>query len=441
MQCIIQPAGAYLGWMGCMVNILKCRISAINFATGKTIATDSIKLNDVAFPALDSHHAHKQLGVRIALNGDFTEEKMHILEEMQHRLSALKTDRVLSPVLRELGIKLGVVPVFRYSAGVVPWSKTELEQISKLWILAYKQAWSFSSNMDGSPIVLNRHDGGRECPSAVEEYTRAVLDLWDKCISLPGEISRIVRHYLQQCCLDHGCYALNQLQCLLRINDKAESTIERLLLRLDEQGLVVSSPWLPSADTSIAEVLWPQVTAAWTEKQKWLGCRELAEEVDKKWGKAKLCLSACKKLGHARIMTPNQLRNCAGAWRPRDELTHQNCTLTADEYAAVVMGLNSAGDTHNVEPAGEQHDPTSAPYQAFSAIPSLCTAYFGVLPPCIYGRVVARLEQDQVEMESVPTSGVPPKQLISATSNETLIQHDVSIYVSRSQFLLHRGWS
>ncbi len=133
-----------------MVHILKCRISAINFATGKTIATDSIKLNDVAFPALYSHHEHKQLCVRIAWNGDFTEEKLHILEEMQHRLSALKANRVLSvaPVPRELGIKLGVAPVFRYSAAVVPWSKAELEQISKLWILAYKQAWSFSSNMD-----------------------------------------------------------------------------------------------------------------------------------------------------------------------------------------------------------------------------------------------------------------------------------------------------
>ncbi len=81
-------------------------------------------------------------------------------------------------MLKELGIKFGVVPVFR----VVPGSKAELEQISKLWILAYKQAWSFSSNMDGSPIVLNRDDGGRECPSAVEECTRAVPDLWDKCI-------------------------------------------------------------------------------------------------------------------------------------------------------------------------------------------------------------------------------------------------------------------
>ena len=158
-----------------------------------------------------------------------------MLTEMQHRLSALKTDKVLSPTLKEMGIKIGVVPVFRYSAGVVPWSRAELEQISKLWMTAYKQAWSFSSNMDGSPIVLNRDDGGRECPSAVEEWTQAVLDLWDKCISLPGEISRIVTHTLNQGCLDHGCYALNQLQCLLRVSGKAESTTERLLLRLDEQ--------------------------------------------------------------------------------------------------------------------------------------------------------------------------------------------------------------
>ena len=98
-----------------------------------------------------------------------------------------------------------------------------------------------------------------------------MLDLWDKCISLPGEISRIVTHNLHQCCLDHGCHASNQLQCLLRISScKAESTTERLLLRLDEQGIVVSSPWMQSTGTYIAnaEVLWQQVAGAWTEKQK-----------------------------------------------------------------------------------------------------------------------------------------------------------------------------
>ncbi len=76
------------------------------FATGKRIATDSIKLNGLVFPALDPKEAHKQLGIRVALNGDFSEEKSHVMQEMQHRLSALKIDNVLLPMLREMGIKI-----------------------------------------------------------------------------------------------------------------------------------------------------------------------------------------------------------------------------------------------------------------------------------------------------------------------------------------------
>ncbi len=50
---------------------------------------------------------------------------------MAQRLSALRLDQVLSPTLKELAIKIGVVSVFRYRAGVVPWIKTELGQIFK----------------------------------------------------------------------------------------------------------------------------------------------------------------------------------------------------------------------------------------------------------------------------------------------------------------------
>ncbi len=50
---------------------------------------------------------------------------------------------------------------------------------------------------------------------AVEEWIRAVLDGWEQCIGLPGEILRQAVQHLQQSCLDHGCYALNQLQCML----------------------------------------------------------------------------------------------------------------------------------------------------------------------------------------------------------------------------------
>jgi hypothetical protein len=58
--------------------------------------------------------------------------------------------------------------------------------------------------------------------------------VWEQCICLPGEISRQAMQHLQRSCLDHGCYALNQLQCLLRVGGQTDSVLERLLLRQDE---------------------------------------------------------------------------------------------------------------------------------------------------------------------------------------------------------------
>ena len=105
----------------------------------------------------------------MTLTGDFSQEKARVRDEMRLRLSALSTDKLLPSVLKEVAIKVGVVSVFRYSAGLVPWSRTELDQISKSWVAAYKQAWTFSAKLDSSPMCLDRDEGGRACPSAVEE--------------------------------------------------------------------------------------------------------------------------------------------------------------------------------------------------------------------------------------------------------------------------------
>ena len=114
----------------------KSEIAGVDFATEEMIATDNIRLDGQVFHAIDANQAHKVLGVRISLTGDFTAEKQHVLTTMQVRLQALREDRMLTPILKELAIKIGVVPIFRYSAGVVPWSKTELERINTMWLAA-----------------------------------------------------------------------------------------------------------------------------------------------------------------------------------------------------------------------------------------------------------------------------------------------------------------
>ncbi len=43
----------------------------------------------------------------------------HIMDEMLLLLSALRTDKMLPPTLKDVVIKIGVVSVFRYSAGLV----------------------------------------------------------------------------------------------------------------------------------------------------------------------------------------------------------------------------------------------------------------------------------------------------------------------------------
>ncbi len=127
---------------------------------------------------------------------------------------------------------------------------------------------------------------------------------------------------LHRLCNDHGCHTLNQLQHLFRVGEIAESTTELLLLRLDERGMELSSPWSHSPGLSIIEVLCPYILNAWLTKERWAGCTELDEEVQLKWKTAKLCVQACKKLGSAKkaILTVSQLYNSHSQWSPFADL-------------------------------------------------------------------------------------------------------------------------
>jgi hypothetical protein len=149
--------------------------------------------------------------VCISLKGDFTAETQHVLKTVQERAQALRADQWLTPTLKELAVKTGILSPFRYGAGVVPWSKTELKHITTVWL-------TLPRSIDSTPIAVDKEHGGRECPSAIKVWIRAVLDTLDQCLSLSGEIANIVTAYLHNSCLDYGCYALNQLQRLLRVS-------------------------------------------------------------------------------------------------------------------------------------------------------------------------------------------------------------------------------
>ncbi len=102
------------------------------------VATDGIQHDGAAFPVLLPDQAHKHLGMRTTLTGDFSQEKARVTDEMRLRLSALRTDKMLPPILKEVAIKIGVVSVFRYSA---------------VWSHGQRQSWATSPSRGLQHII------------------------------------------------------------------------------------------------------------------------------------------------------------------------------------------------------------------------------------------------------------------------------------------------
>ena len=76
----------------------------------------------------------------MTMAGNFEAEKEYVLDEMQRRLEFLNAHDILSPSLKGLAIKVGIISIFRYSTGLVLWSRSELNKSSKMWSTGYKQA-------------------------------------------------------------------------------------------------------------------------------------------------------------------------------------------------------------------------------------------------------------------------------------------------------------
>ena len=165
--------------------------------------------------------------------GDFHAEKGHVCQEMNRRIDSLLSDLIFTPSMKEYAFKTSIVSVFRYSAGLVPWSQNELLEISLMWSRAFTRFWwrrKSAREIDASPVLVASTNGGRDCPSALEEWTHELLTLYEQCLFLAGEVAQIMRHHLYQTCLDLGCTAQSQLQQVLRFNGQAHSDSVQCLL-------------------------------------------------------------------------------------------------------------------------------------------------------------------------------------------------------------------
>ena len=99
----------------------KSFISAIDYSQ-RTQVDVKILYRGQPLPQHPIDEPLRYLGVLVTLTLNFQFEKERIMRETKLRLEALSKAQFLSSSMREAEVKLGIVSVLQYSAGLVSWS-------------------------------------------------------------------------------------------------------------------------------------------------------------------------------------------------------------------------------------------------------------------------------------------------------------------------------
>jgi len=238
MQEFVNRIDAFSQWAGIEVNVKKSEITAIDHSTGGRLETDGIRFRNQPFTRLSPSAPFKYLGIRMTLTEDWSFEKNYIWKQMSTRLSCLRK-AVVTPQQAELALESGVTSVFRYSAALVPWSTTELTQITRLWTAGMKAAWKFPRSCASALMTLPKTRGGRQGPDAHEIWLNDSLTLWQTCMSANDDLNELVQQDIRRTLDTFACDTFDQLKHRLRVHPFHHNLplLARVVRKCDEVGL------------------------------------------------------------------------------------------------------------------------------------------------------------------------------------------------------------
>jgi hypothetical protein len=155
---------AWEPWGGVRINLNKSLRAAFDYGTNRHASTVNITYKKVPLRALTADQPLDYLGMLIDLSLDYRMGKARVLQTTRKRVAMLSKAHFLSPSQREMVVQLAIVSVFRCTAGLVPWSFSELEDLTAEWVRGYRGAWGLPKSTDDSFFRVGRGFGGRAAP-------------------------------------------------------------------------------------------------------------------------------------------------------------------------------------------------------------------------------------------------------------------------------------
>lgn len=171
----------------------KCEVTGMNFRTNQPLDVSGVRYKDKPLPSVHPKEAIKYLGAHINLDLSWSAEKQYV------RTKTLKAVEQLNNTCYTRGqimmlFYTCVVPIFRYSAPLVPWTWAELEDIDRLWSRAVKYSLHLPLSFSLAPIFLNKTYGGMGLEPAANFMIKELKIHVQQCLAFHDDVADLLTH-------------------------------------------------------------------------------------------------------------------------------------------------------------------------------------------------------------------------------------------------------
>ena len=370
---LLRRLEEFCSWSNLQLNVQKCAICAHDFDRNADRDTTNFSLNGSSIPKLLASEPYKYLGVHICVDGNCKKEKAYILDKTRTAVEYLHNTCYTRRQIDSL-IDMCVIPLFLYSAALVPWTPCELRKIEALWLRARKHAWKVSYTLANAPFQLEEGDGGLAHKTIEWQLIKAQQRHFAQCLQHDDEVRSITLQHHRRCMQQLGAHDAIQAQTELAMGCHytalRSSSLLRLLKTTQEVGCGLVTPFFdtPAADTRLLDTIQeqrihaalhppapasnttlPHLTAEWALHQR-----------------TQTHSKAVKALIKAGCTTTTSLLSC-------DHTTLRlHCDLPTKLKRAIPKSTYNAYRTHLLQNTAWQHThtPTTCPH------PSAITSHF-----------------------------------------------------------------
>jgi len=170
----------------------------------ESMPAPDLRINGERLKTLDINDACRYLGYWDTGNSDMNATREVVRENARVARDLIKSHLLTPELSAELFAQKGI-GAFRFSAALIEWSQSELEDLQKIWVQAYKNAWHVPWSSANSLCTFPNAEGGHECPLPSGVLTQALLQHVDQCMWHEDVVRKIVLAQLARTLTEWHC--------------------------------------------------------------------------------------------------------------------------------------------------------------------------------------------------------------------------------------------